>query len=244
MPLLLGEGGRPQLPCPGLEGKSKEAVVDRVSWTACHGPTAPVGGPLPAPPRCTPGPEGGGQPQWNSDSLCSPANQGNRPVHTPRPWRSLGPNRPAGLGSGTGLEKAVLPKTRPRAQRPGRPALPCPLCTVREHALGGWHASALSEALPGREQAESGLPSSPQGWVGPDVRVAWVPGWAQLLSRGGSTLAPVLGSPSPQSCVTCGTGPACVGPWVSSPEMWRWCQPEEQGPRALGRWVGESSRYR
>ncbi|XP_027396257.1 homeobox protein CDX-1-like [Bos indicus x Bos taurus] len=92
-----------------------------------------------------------------------PANQGNQPVHMPRPWRTLDPKRPASLGSGTGLGRAVLPKTQPRTQSRGAPALPRPVHTAREHIHGGWHTSALSQALRGREPTGRGLPSSPQG---------------------------------------------------------------------------------
>lgn len=201
MPLLPGEGGRPQLPCPGLEETSKEAAVGRMSWA-----DAPVGAPLPAPLRCTPGPAGGGRPQWDSDSLCSPANQGNQPVHMPRPWRTLDPKRPASLGSGTGLGRAVLPKTQPRTQSRGAPALPRPVHTAREHIHGGWHTSALSQALRGREPTGRGLPSSPQGGA-PEVRVAWVPG--------GLTALPGRGHLGPGAGVTITTELSDLRGWPS-----------------------------
>lgn len=156
-------GRAPPTALPRTGGDEQGAAVGRMSWTVCYGPTAPMGAPLPAPLRCTPGPAGGGRPQWHSDSLCSPANQGNQPVHMPRPWRTLGPKRPASLGSGTRLGRAVLPKTQPRTQSRGAPALPHPVRTVREHTRRGWHTSGLSEALRGCEPAGRGLPSSPQG---------------------------------------------------------------------------------
>ena len=118
---------------------------------------------------------------------------------------ALAPHQP-GISLALGLGRAVLPKTQPRTQSRGAPALPRPVHTAREHIHGGWHTSALSQALRGREPTGRGLPSSPQGGA-PEVRVAWVPG--------GLTALPGRGHLGPGAGVTITTELSDLRGWPS-----------------------------